>query len=135
VLTSTPSTNPAVSSTLKTSPLIAQQLAWKKPMDRAWASMDNPTSAELMVLMISIQYPTHFLSPRTVRGRHMQAFMNCCCILAHPDANHHLRRQIKCLMAHCLRVTAAVALFNSGEDEHMIAFRHRWNSDAVHLSP
>jgi hypothetical protein len=28
-------------------------------------------------------------------------------------------------MAHCLRVTAAVALFNSGEDEHMIAFRLR----------
>jgi hypothetical protein len=67
----------------------------------------------------------------TVRGRHMQKFMARCCILAHPDPNHHLRRHIKCLMAHCLRVTAAVALFNSGEDEHVIAFRLRWNSDAV----
>jgi hypothetical protein len=67
----------------------------------------------------------------TVRGRHMQKFMTRCCILAHPDPNHHLHRNIKCLMAHCLRVTAAVALFNSGKNEHMIAFRLHWNSDAV----
>jgi hypothetical protein len=69
----------------------------------------------------------------TVRGRHVQKFMERCCILAHPDPAHHLRRHIKCLMAHCLRVTAAVALFNSGEKEEMIAFRLRWNSDAVRV--
>jgi hypothetical protein len=53
--------------------------------------------------------------------------------LAHPDIDHHLCWHIKCLMAHCLRVTAAVALFNSGEDKHLIAFQLRWNSDAVRI--
>jgi hypothetical protein len=69
----------------------------------------------------------------TVRGRHVQAFMKRCCILAHPDPAHHLRCHIKCLMAHCLQVTTAVALFNSGESEDLIAFRLRWNSDAVRI--
>jgi hypothetical protein len=45
----------------------------------------------------------------TVRGRHVQQFMQKACILAHPDGRHHLRRYIHCLMAHCGRVTAAVA--------------------------
>jgi hypothetical protein len=69
----------------------------------------------------------------SVRGRHLQTFMKRSCIIAHPDPAHHLRRHIKCLTSHCLRVTAAVALFNSGEKEEMIAFRLRWNSDAVRI--
>lgn len=69
----------------------------------------------------------------TVRGGQIKRFMERCCIIAHPDPNHHLRLHIKCLMAHCLRVTAAVALFNCGETEELIAFRLRWNSDAVRI--
>jgi hypothetical protein len=69
----------------------------------------------------------------TVRGRHVQQFMQKACILAHPDARHHLRRYIHCLMTHCGRVTAAVALFNAGASIDLIAFCLRWKSDAVRL--
>jgi hypothetical protein len=69
----------------------------------------------------------------TVRGWHMQAFMKRSCIIAHPEPTHHLHRHIKCLTSHCLRVTAAVALFNSGEKDDMTAFRLRWNSNAVRI--
>jgi hypothetical protein len=51
----------------------------------------------------------------------------------HPEPNLHLRRYIKCLTSHCLRVTAAVALFNSGEKDDMIAFCLHWNLDTVHI--
>jgi hypothetical protein len=69
----------------------------------------------------------------TVRGRHIQDFMQRACILAHPEASHYLRTRIDRLMSHSLRVTAAVALHNAGVSLDDIAFRLRWNSDAVKL--
>ena len=50
---------------------------------------------------------------------------------AHPDPKHYLRIHIKRLVSHSNRVTAAVALYNAGVKIEDIAFRLRWNSDAV----
>lgn len=69
----------------------------------------------------------------TVRGKHIQDFMHRACILAYPDELHYLRIRIDRLMSHSLRVTAAVALHNAGVSLEDIAFRLRWNSDAVKL--
>ena len=69
----------------------------------------------------------------SVRGRHIQEFMQRACKLAYPDEEHYLRRRIDRLMSHSLRVTAAVALHNAGVSLDDIAFRLRWNSDAVKL--
>jgi hypothetical protein len=69
----------------------------------------------------------------TVRGRHIQAFMQRACVMAYPDAQHYLRIHIARLMSHSLRVTAAVALNNAGVSLDDIAFRLRWNSEAVKL--
>lgn len=68
-----------------------------------------------------------------IRGTHMQQALQQACREAYPDANHQLRRNIHCLMSHCMRVSAAVALQNAGCTEEEIAFRLRWNSDCVKI--
>jgi hypothetical protein len=67
----------------------------------------------------------------TLRGSHISPILRQACERAHPDPNHYLRVHIHCLMAHCGRVTAAVALFNAGVPIDVIAFRLRWKSSAV----
>ena len=52
---------------------------------------------------------------------------------AHPEPNHYLRKNIRGLTSHSLRVTAAVALYNAGVSIDEIAFRLRWHSEAVKL--
>ena len=69
----------------------------------------------------------------SVRGKHIQDFMHRACKIAYPDEQHYLRIRIDRLMSHSLRVTAAVALHNAGVSLDDIAFRLRWNSDAVKL--
>jgi hypothetical protein len=62
--------------------------------------------------------------PYTVGGGDFQSPPSCFadCWLQ-PSVPSRFCWHIKCLMAHSLQVTAAVALFNSGQDEHLIAFR------------
>jgi hypothetical protein len=67
----------------------------------------------------------------TLRGSHVSPVLRQACERAHPDPKHYLRVHIHCLMAHCGRVTAAVALFNAGVPIDVIAFRLRWKSSAV----
>jgi hypothetical protein len=67
----------------------------------------------------------------TIRGHHVRDFIQESCIRAYPDPAHYLRLHIKELQAHSLRITACVALDNAGVPHETIAFRLRWNSDAV----
>ena len=59
--------------------------------------------------------------------------MHAACCEAHPDESHYLRRHIRSISAHCMRVTAAVSLSNAGYTTDVIAHRLRWSSDAVEL--
>ena len=68
-----------------------------------------------------------------IEGKHMQNYMRLACVHAFPDPKHYLRLHIDRLVSHSLRVTAAVALNNAGVSVDDIAFRLRWNSDAVKL--
>jgi hypothetical protein len=66
-----------------------------------------------------------------IQGRAMKRYLREVCSRAHPDPNHYLRVNIDQLMSHSFRVTACVALSNAGVKEDEIAYRLRWNSDAV----
>lgn len=67
----------------------------------------------------------------SIKGRHMQDFLQQACQTAHPNPNHYLRLHVKQLMAHCCRVAACVFLKLAGYNEDDIAWRLRWNSQAV----
>jgi hypothetical protein len=67
----------------------------------------------------------------TIRGHHVRDFLQEACVRAYLNPNHYLRLHIKELQAHSLRITACVALDNAGVSHETIAFRLRWNSDAV----
>jgi hypothetical protein len=69
----------------------------------------------------------------SIRGHHVAKFLKDACVRAHPDPNHYMRLHIDRLMAHGIRVTAAVLLSNAGVAVDDISFRLRWNSDAVKL--
>lgn len=69
----------------------------------------------------------------SIRGSHMQDFMQRACKRAYPNPKHYLRMNIDRLMSHSMRVTAAVLLYNAGVPIDVIAFRLRWSSDAVKL--
>ena len=68
-----------------------------------------------------------------VTGRVMQMALQQACRDAYPDLNHHMRRNIHCIMSHCMHVAAAVALQNAGCSIDDIAYRLRWNSDSIKL--
>ena len=68
---------------------------------------------------------------RAIKGEHVQEYLQDACRRAHPDSNHYLRQHIHCLMSHCFRVTAAVALFNAGVSISDIAWRLRWSKKSV----
>jgi hypothetical protein len=67
----------------------------------------------------------------TIRGHHIRDFIQESCVRAYPNPQHYLRTHINELQAHSLRITACVALDNAGVPHETIAFRLRWNSDAV----
>jgi hypothetical protein len=67
----------------------------------------------------------------TLRGKHMERQIRQGCEFAYPDPNHFLRKRIKLLQSHSIRIFACVALLNAGVSIDDIVYRLRWNSDAV----
>jgi hypothetical protein len=59
------------------------------------------------------------------------ATMRETCLATYPDPAHFLHQNVKRIVAHSLRVTAAVALFNVGYSIDEIAFRLRWQPQSV----
>ena len=53
------------------------------------------------------------------------------CLRTYPDKNHYMNKNHKCVMAHSVRVTAAVALYTAGQAFDTIAFRLRWSVQSV----
>jgi hypothetical protein len=53
------------------------------------------------------------------------------CLETYPDPTHFLHQNVKRIVAHSLRVTAAVALFNMRYSIDEIAFRLRWQPQSV----
>ena len=66
-----------------------------------------------------------------IKGDHVQSVMRHACRQAYPDPNHYLWLNIKLLMSHSNRITAAVALYNAKVPIPVIAFRLRWCVDSV----
>ena len=66
-----------------------------------------------------------------LNGDDVKQVMQRACVLAYPDQNHYLRINIDLLMSHSNRITAAVALFNSGVSIPVIAHRLRWSVESV----
>jgi hypothetical protein len=67
-----------------------------------------------------------FITAKTVTD-----VMHHACIVAYPNPQHQLRRNIKSLVAHSNRVTAAVCLQQGGASNDEIAFRLRWRPASV----
>jgi hypothetical protein len=63
----------------------------------------------------------HFL-----RDSHITTVMQKTCIWAYPNPTHKMQLQIKCIVPHSNRITAAVALKLGGASDEEIAFRLRW---------
>jgi hypothetical protein len=59
------------------------------------------------------------------------SIMHHACVVAYPDPQHQLRRNIQSLVAHSNRVTAAVCLQQGGASNDKIAFRLRWQPASV----
>jgi hypothetical protein len=53
------------------------------------------------------------------------------CLRTYPDKNHYMNKKCQCIMAHSVRVTAAVALYTAGQTFDTIAFRLRWSVQSV----
>lgn len=53
------------------------------------------------------------------------------CLRTYLDKNHYMHKNHKCIMAHSVRVTAAVALYTAGQAFDTIAFRLRWSVQSV----
>jgi hypothetical protein len=66
-----------------------------------------------------------------IKGEHVQAVMRDACVKAYPDASHYMRQHIDRIHSHSNRVTAAVALHNSGVPVEDIANRLRWTVPSV----
>jgi hypothetical protein len=66
-----------------------------------------------------------------LRSNEIIAMVRKICIATYPDPTHFLRINIKCLVAHSNRVTAAVALRRAGWDNNAIAHRLRWRPESV----
>jgi hypothetical protein len=57
--------------------------------------------------------------------------MRATCLATYPDPEHFLHKNVNRIVAHSLRVTAAVALFNMGHSIEEIAYRLRWQPQSV----
>jgi hypothetical protein len=53
------------------------------------------------------------------------------CLRTYTDKNHYMNKHHERIMAHSVRVTAAVALYTAGESFDTIAFRLRWSAQSV----
>jgi hypothetical protein len=66
-----------------------------------------------------------------LRDYHITRIMQKSCIWAFPNPQHEMRLQIKCIVPHSNRITAAVALKLGGALDEEIAFRLRWHISSV----
>jgi hypothetical protein len=66
-----------------------------------------------------------------LRDYHITRIMQKSCIWAYPNPQHEMRLQIKCIVPHSNRITAAVALKLGGALDEEIAFRLRWHLSSV----
>jgi hypothetical protein len=66
-----------------------------------------------------------------LRDYHITRVMQKSCLWAYPDPTHEMRLQIKCIVPHSNRITAAVALKLGGAADEEIAFRLRWHVSSV----
>jgi len=57
--------------------------------------------------------------------------MRATCLRTYPDKTHHYNQNYKLIMAHSVRVTAAVMLNVAGLSFEVIAFRLRWSPESV----
>ena len=85
-----------------------------------------PADEPIGVFKNSFATPFAFITAKTVTD-----VMHHACETAYPDPQHHLRRNIKSLVAHSNRVTAAVCLQQGGATNDEIAFRLRWQPGSV----
>src|SRR6056300_546661 len=68
---------------------------------------------------------------RFLRDSKITAVMRQACVLAYPDPNHFYRRNIKYLVTHCVRVTAAYVMKLGGAENDEIAHSKRWHPTSV----
>jgi hypothetical protein len=85
-----------------------------------------PSAEPLGVFTSSFSVPFTFITATTVTQ-----VMHHACISAYPDPDHYLRRNMKCIVAHSNRATAAVCLQQGGAQNDEIAFRLRWKPGSV----
>jgi hypothetical protein len=80
----------------------------------------------LGIFTSNILVPFSFITAKAVTG-----VVHHACVVAHPDPQHQLRRNIKSLVAHSNRVTSTVCLQQGGALNHEIAFRLCWKPASV----
>merc|ERR1712194_308544 len=68
---------------------------------------------------------------RFLRDYTIKKVMQLACVLAYPDPNHYYRQNIKSLVPHCVRVTAANMLQLGGASNDEIAHKLRWHLTSV----
>jgi hypothetical protein len=85
-----------------------------------------PANEPIGVFQTPLAITFAFITAKTVTD-----VMHHACIVAYPDPQHHLLRNIKSLVAHSNRVTAAVCLQQGGASNDEIAFRLRWQPGSV----
>lgn len=68
---------------------------------------------------------------RFLKDREVTERMQTACLHAYPDPNHFMRANIKQVVTHSNRVTAAVCLQKGGATIQQIAFKLRWKPDSV----
>jgi hypothetical protein len=85
-----------------------------------------PANEPIGVFQTPLAITFAFITAKTVTD-----VMHHACIVAYPDPQHHLRRNIKSLVAHSNCVTAAVCLQQGGASNDETAFRLRWQPGSV----
>lgn len=68
---------------------------------------------------------------RFLRDSKITEVMRAACVMAYPDPNHFYRRNIKSLVTHCVRVTAACVMKLGGAENDEIAHSKRWHPTSV----
>jgi len=68
---------------------------------------------------------------RFLRDSTITLVMRSACVMAYPDPNHFYRRNIKSLVTHCVRVTAAYVMKLGGAENDEIAHSKRWHPTSV----
>ena len=103
-------------------PILASLSIWYRA-----SALRVPDTAPLGVFRPNSSNPTFtYLTPTDVIRT-----MRATCLATYPDPEHFLHKNVNRIVAHSLRVTAAVALFNMGYSIEGIAYRLRWQPQSV----